>query len=372
MCGGDSDCDPASGPHRKGVSMNKMKSKLCRRAFPALAAAVFMTALTAFPAFADTVKNIRLDFDDHYEVGEIQEPTVTCRTSGVEIDSITWSKDVENWNPGTSVTATIVLSSDNEFNSTYGKKLLRVDGATLSSAKTTSDGDLLVKVSYKPVVQLDSTEEAGWSILDNTKAVWKKVKYATGYEIQLYRDDYYLRTIDATGTSKSLKEYMTKEGYYYYEIRAVGKDSNDKQYRKSGEWIMSSNKQLEDLGTTDGDWKNYSEGKKYRNDDGSYVTSAWQKIVGDWYYFNSDGYAVTGWNQIGGSWYYMDANGIMLTGWQKINDVWYFLNSGGDMAIGWKECDPGKWYYFYSNGSMASGTVIDGYTLDASGLWIPA
>ena len=30
----------------------------------------------------------------------------------------------------------------------------------------------------------------------------------------------------------------------------------------------------------------------------------------------------------------------------------------------------GTWYYLYSDGAMASNTVIDGYSLDASGAWI--
>ena len=58
----------------------------------------------------------------------------------------------------------------------------------------------------------------------------------------LYRDDYYLRTIDATGTSKDLSEYMGREGNYYYEIRAVGKTTNDAKYRKSSEYIDSSDR----------------------------------------------------------------------------------------------------------------------------------
>ncbi|HCW27632.1 MAG TPA: hypothetical protein DGF66_07300, partial [Lachnoclostridium sp.] len=31
---------------------------------------------------------------------------------------------------------------------------------------------------------------------------------------------------------------------------------------------------------------------------------------------------------------------------------------------------PGQWYYLNANGAMAASTVIDGYTLDASGLWV--
>lgn len=341
-----------------------------RRWIPILAAASAFAALAAFPAMAaQTVKNIRLNFEDRYETGVILEPTVTCRTSGVSIESIDWSKDVENWKPGTSVTATITLTSDDEFSSSYGSRYLRVDGASLSSANAV-DGNLKVKVSYKPVVQLAAPEEAGWSALDRTRASWKSVKYATGYEIRLYRDDYLVRTIDATGTSKDLKDYINKEGYYYYEIRAVGKDSNDKKYRKSSEYITSSDRTVEDLGETGGYWRNYTDGKKYQREDGTYPVSQWEKILGDWYYFDDRGYAATGWKQLGSAWYYMDGNGVMLTGWQKINGVWYYLNPDGDMAVGWRETEPGKWYYLNADGSMASNTTVEGKHLDETGLCI--
>lgn len=40
------------------------------------------------------------------------------------------------------------------------------------------------------------------------------------------------------------------------------------------------------------------------------------------------------------------------------------------MHTGWLKDTNGKWYYLYNNGAMAYNTVIDGYTLDASGAWI--
>ena len=49
------------------------------------------------------------------------------------------------------------------------------------------DDDLKVTVTYYPVVWLESPEEAGWSASNHMKAVWKKVDYATGYQIRLYR-----------------------------------------------------------------------------------------------------------------------------------------------------------------------------------------
>lgn len=340
-----------------------------------LAGVLLASALCVFGSItvfaADTVSSIRLRFDDKYEVGEILEPEISCQTGGISIDSITWSKDAEDWTPGKKVVATITLSSDGGegFLSSYGSKTCKITGATLTSAKGSGD-TATIKASYYPVVQLDSPDSAGWSAVDRRKAAWKKVQYATGYQLRLYRDDSYLRTITVSGTNTDLSEYMTKEGYYYYEIRAIGKDEEDARYRKSSEYITSTDKVLDDMGDTDGRWKNYAEGKKYCKESGDYCMNEWYKIDDQWYYFDESGYLVKGWKELGTVWYYMNSDGVMQTGWQKINDIWYYLNEDGSMVTGWKMTAPGQWYYLNADGSMAADTVVDGKYLDASGLYV--
>lgn len=78
---------------------------------------------------------------------------------------------------------------------------------------------------------------------------------------------------------------------------------------------------------------------------------------------------VTGWSKSNGLWHYFDTNGSMKTGWLNDAGAWYYLNSDGSMKTGWLN-NNGTWYYLNADGSMASNTVIDGYTLDASGDWI--
>ena len=269
------------------------------------------------------------------------------------------------------MTAVIEISSDDgrEFLSSYGAESCKVSGARLTSAK--GDGDTaVIKASYYPVVQLDSPEEAGWSVENPQKAVWKKADYATAYQIRLYRDGYLVRSITATGTSKDLSEYMTKEGSYYYEIRSMARDDSDEKYMKSSEYLTSSGKLMDDMGDTEGRWRNYTDGRKYEGADGEVVKDQWYKIMNRWYYFDENGTAATGWRQIDGIWYRMDPEGVMLTGWQKVDGVWYYLNPDGSMAVGWIMDSPGQWYYLNSDGSMAADTVIDGCRLDPSGLWV--
>ncbi len=336
-----------------------------------LLAAALTLAAGVFPVMAaGSVSSIRITFTNNYEVGEILEPDITCSTGGVDIDSVSWSQSVSNWTPGKSVTATIILTSDSEFLDSYGKNTMSVSGADFSSAKRNSDGDLTVKVSYKPVVALAAPEEAGWSVTDRTKAVWTKVKYATGYEIELYRDECYLRTIKVTGTSASLKEYMTEEGEYYYTICAVGKDTEDKRYRKASDYTVSTDKVLDDLGDTGGYWRNYSAGRKYQREDGTYPASTWEKILGDWYYFNDEGYALNGWQFFEEHWYYLDPEtGIMATGWQEVDGIKYYLKDDGTMAVGWLEMQPQCWCYFFPDGSMAKDTMIGEYYINPDGVY---
>ena len=145
-----------------------------------LAAAGILMAMTIWmvlPALAaPTVNSIRITFKDKYEdPGVIEEPEISCGSYGIEITSVEWSKDVEKWNPGTKVTATLILSSSGrEFSSSYGSKSCQISGATLSKAVKVDD-DLKVTVTYYPVVWLETPDEAGWSASNHMKAVWKKV-----------------------------------------------------------------------------------------------------------------------------------------------------------------------------------------------------
>lgn len=101
-------------------------------------------------------------------------------------------------------------------------------------------------------------------------------------------------------------------------------------------------------------WIKDSKGWRYRNTDGSYCSSGWEKIGGIWYYFNRDTYMATGWLKDGNTWYYLGGNGGMKTGWQLVGDKWYYLGTNGAMRTNWAKID-GDWYYFGSDGAMKTG-----------------
>lgn len=314
-------------------------------------------------AMAATTVRIRIDnplWSNWTE--EVQEPNVTVNYSQVSPD---WSKPLEEWVPGKKVTGTLMLDGS------FPRSEISINGGSILSVSD-KDGESAVKISYIPVAQLGSPEWAGWSDETRTKAVWKKVPHAFKYQVHLYQNDQWIKTMTTSATSLDLAGSLRDGLSYYYEVRAITKDKEESAYLKDGDFTISDDSVVQKLGDTRGRWSSTSSGKRYLDGNGNYVFGGWQMINGKWYYFSQDGYDLNGWQQVDGKWYYMDGDGAMLTGWQQIDGKWYYLNTNGGMVVGWVQTAPGKWYYLNGDGSMAADTVIDGkYRLDSSGQWTP-
>ena len=106
---------------------------------------------------------------------------------------------------------------------------------------------------------------------------------------------------------------------------------------------------------------------------GGSQTAKWQQEGAKWYFVKNDGNrAANEWMTIDGADYWFDSDGTMATGWRHYsNDAWYYFKSGGAMASStWVESD-GQWFYLGADGAMMKNTVTpDGYTLDASDVWV--
>lgn len=111
------------------------------------------------------------------------------------------------------------------------------------------------------------------------------------------------------------------------------------------------------------------------HDNGRRTANTWVKASDghSWFWINGAGkMAVNEWFQYNGQWYFTKADGIMANNeWVQspYSGQWYFINNGGAMAQNqWLEYK-GQWYYLGGDGAMVTNETIDGYYLNASGVW---
>lgn len=352
--------------------------KTCiKRAFLAPLAAAGILFLSAAPlggkpamaAESIVIPSLSVAFKSTYGEAEILEPEITTKVTGAELSEVIWSKDIDKWSPGKKVRVSLVFkSTDKIFADSYNRTECKVTGAKYVSAKAEDNETLVVKVDYQPVVTLGFTARAGWDSQNKTTAVWEKVEFATGYQLNLYGDDKKKAKVTVSTNSADLSSYLNDaDATYYYEVRAVGYTAEDKKYRKEGAYVTSDDVYFDNLGDVEGTWKN----EQYKQEDGEYAVNDWKLIRGKWYYFDGSGKRMAGWANVNGQWYYLGSDGAMVTGWRNLDGKWYYLNEEtGAMAIGWNELAPGTWYYFNMDGSMAVNTWIGQYWVDWNGIWI--
>lgn len=361
-----------SGKKRKGREMNNRWKDV----FAGLAAA-FLTLGAACTVWASPIGTLSISVEDSAAEGVLEEPEIIVSPSSCEISSVKWSKEVEDWKPGKMIYGYLTISAaeGREFERSYKSSKCSINNAELKSASSSSDdpSSLHVTIRYTPKVQLGATEEAGWSNTDKTLARWKKVPYATMYELRLYQNDDWVKTLETASTSADVSPYIKEEGDYYYAVRAKGRTDEERKYLLTGEYVTSEDIVFfseEDIGQSQGIWQNFQEGKKYRLPGGTYPASQWVMILGKWYYFDEQGFLATGWlyDEKNSRWYYLDGEGGITVGWKEIEGKWYYFQADGEMAVGWIEENPGVWYYMNPDGSMAADTVIDNqYFVDSSG-----
>lgn len=325
----------------------------------------------SFRTFAAEITSVNIDVRDNYPAIGISEPTITSNSGSYTVEDISWNRDMEDWKPGKKVEVTLTLNSTgNTFKTSYTRNNCKISGADFISAKADGDSTLIVRAYYIPVAQLGDTERAAFTDANKTKAVWKKVEYATAYQLRLYEDDSLKKSLTVTTNSVDLAEYMRNGYSYYYEVRATAETSAEGKYMKNGQYVASEDSVEPELGDTSGQWRSYTSGSKYKDESGNYVTNSWKMIFGKWYYFNAEGYAVTNWLNNNSKWYFLEQDGVMKTGWVFVNNTWYYLDASGAMVTGWLQAQPGTWYYLDTNGAMLTNTMIGEYQLDSKGVWL--
>ncbi|MGL5436395.1 MAG: N-acetylmuramoyl-L-alanine amidase family protein [Lachnospiraceae bacterium] len=347
-----------------------------------LLAAVFMLMPRAivYGAESSVIEQLTVTFKTSYgEPEEISEPDITLTANGCSLGDIQFRTDYDKWKPGRKVRVEITVTADRGkyFPTSLNRSKCKITGAEFVSAKALDNNTLQIKVDYKPVTVLGTTEKAGWN--STTKALWKSVKDAPGYTLTLYGDDKVIKRMTVESNYVELSDYMKdQDKTYYYEVKAVPLTTEQKKYLKEGEFVTSADQQFDwqddepgSCGSSHAGDGGSLKGDSYVMPDGSKALDSWKMVDGKWYYFDGAGNRTSGWLSNGGRWYYLDQNGVMGTGWVDVNHgSWFYLGSYGDMQTGWILPVPGVWYYLNAYGYMERGWVfVDGkwYYLEQDG-----
>ncbi|WP_101877100.1 N-acetylmuramoyl-L-alanine amidase family protein [Lachnoclostridium edouardi] len=351
---------------------------------------------------------------------------VYTTSSKYTIMTVEWvTSETKDMKVGEEPKLKVWLSPDEDdyyFKGTYRSSNVSVSGGSFVSAKKDGD-DLEVTIKINPIKgTYNEPEDAYWRESGLGKARWSKGDSSSGaYDVYLYRGNSVVKKLEEIkATSYDFYPYMTQKGTYSFKVRTVPYTSEEKKYGKKSDWVESDEQYIGEEDVSDGTgqtndnggststggyngqvgWIQDGTGWYFRYPDGNYAKDGWLKWDGIWYLFDSSGYIKTGWQQVNNVWYYLKPNvggpiGAMAKGWQQVNGAWYYLNpneggpegamcrgwitvndkryylnSSGAMVEGWYKVGDGYYYFYPGDGSMAVNTKIDGFQLDANGVWV--
>lgn len=303
------------------------------------AAAIFLAIPFSSMAASDTddltpMSTIGLNISSSIHVGDEKSDVDVsldfgdCEISNIDVVNEPSGKWVDKDKPKLEIT----LEADDEyyFKSGYSKKNVKLSGdsATVTSVKRKGDDELHVVITLKALkgtsddYDLD-VNDAEWDQMDGV-AEWNDSDDAKYYELRVYRDDKFLSTVKPVKDTKcDLGRYLTEQGTYTFEVRAIYSDSRRGEWQISDSFAITAEHAQEiqknlafkesGSGPASGEWEQDSIGYKYRNSDGNYVMNNWQQIGNIWYFFDENAYCKTNtwvfWNE---KWYFLDADGAML------------------------------------------------------------
>lgn len=174
-----------------------------------------------------------------------------------------------------------------------------------------------------------------------TVAAWEYDGNYSRFYVKVYRDGSEIATDSVAATRIDLGSYMTRVGYYTFQVRAYYRGEYSQwsgesraHYAGSGSTSPVINHISEGSGPRSGtgQWLAGQDGSGrwwYRHADGTYTRNNWESIGGKWYYFDGDGWMRMGWINWNGGTYYCGVDGVMLTGHQVIAGTSYHFDASG-------------------------------------------
>ena len=100
-------------------------------------------------------------------------------------------------------------------------------------------------------------------------------------------------------TVKQRSGWQQISGVWYYFDSSGARASSE---WRGGYWLSSNGAWTYQA---KGRWHSDGTGWWFGDSTGWYASNTWQKIDGEWYYFDASGYMKTGWIKSGSTWYYL-------------------------------------------------------------------
>lgn len=335
--------------------------KLWKKGFSMVMAASLMAAAFTGSAMAaeDRTKITKVDLtvDSNIETGDdMGDVNVTTSDSTYSVTEIEITNDDGEWVSGDVPRVEITLEADDDYYFTSmssSKVKLRGDDATyVSSHRSDSNATLVITIKLDALEGSMEIESVQWENENAPIATWEEADGAKSYQLRLYRGSSSVgESITTTNTWYNLSDRFSREGEYYFKVRAVNSSN------KKGDWYESDSVYVDEDLLADIKAGNYTTSNSASS--GSTTNSPNTSSGAQWVQ-NSTG------------WWYRFADGSWpANGWLQINNLWYCFDASGYMRTGWIQTANGNWYYCGSNGAMLTNTTTpDGFRVDANGVWI--
>ena len=330
--------------------------------------------MNCFPSLASTkVSSVKLQLIEHAsEPGTVNRAELICNSSEYEITWYDMSQEYSEWTPGRMVMYTVTVESKPGFYFTRRETVPLVSNGKILS-KNISSSKLELIIAYTPTITL--AEPHHFVFEKDCIAKWDEIPYAFAYEVRVYKNGKFAKTIKTRKAELDISEYMTTNDKITFDVKAVPRSEDEAAFIHESSYAVCENVPTFSSNISDGKFYGDYDNMTFRDADGSLV-EGWQQIDESLYYFDPDNdkkAICDDFALIDGKWYHFNDKCIMQTGWLKIKDAWYYFNSSGEMATGWICMGPsgGPWYYFDETTGMLwhDRYTPDGYYVGSNGAW---
>lgn len=323
------------------------------------------------------ISSVKLEISSDITAGsdEGRVDATVASDASYEVTDVDVVNDEGDWSDGDIPRVEITLESDDGYYfASMSRSKVDLKGASatyVSSHREDSSSRLIITIKLDALEGAMEIDNVRWEDDKSPIADWEPTDGAKSFQVRLYRGNKTVGdTVTTTETTYNFISRITREGEYYFKVRGVNK-SNKKGDWYESDYIYVDEEMLENIksgnySSGNHNTGNYNSGNNFNtsNNNSNGTTSSapgTSCISGRWI-----------WDNNRQNWWYQYSNGSYpVNGWLEIDNKWYCFDSVGWMRVGWIEAG-GSWYYCDpTSGAMLTNTTINGYYVDANGVWIP-